>query len=423
MSEDSESVLLGQDFSFQSDDIDISEEGSRGGSDGGDIDVISISSSSESRDASPVREVRPRPAAAAKGAGGPMSKGWCYTLNNYVLDDLHRLRALHLSRNAASTYHVFQPEVGDNGTRHLQGFVYFETRKRLTTVKRLLGDRCHLEPLRGTPQQAADYCKKDDTRDRDAGFGIHETGNIPILEPGKRNDLLAVKEGLDGGQHLWGLAQEDPSLFGTIARNHRSLGIYETHVTHPREHQTHLHIHEGTAGTYKSFAAQQYPAKYFLEHGHTGAWFDGYEPNAHETVVADEFGGHFMPYTTLKRLSDRYGMNVETKGGRVAFKARRLVITSNIEPRNWYKQPFDELERRITSWFKYTRSEAPMGNLGTGTITVKRVKGTWEMNPLNQYLSAHPQLDEDERVLEEQLLKSEEFDTQDEEGHVEELFR
>jgi hypothetical protein len=350
-------------------------------------------------DASPVRDANP--------ARNTMSSGWVYTLPNYGMDDVHRLRALHTDRRNKVLYHVFQPEVGDSGLNHLQGYIEFETRKRFTTVKRLLDERAHLESRRGTPREASDYCKKEDTRADHLDFGIFEVGELPAHEPGKRNDLLTVKKALDDGKHLWAIAQDDDDLAPTVLRNHRSLGMYEQHVQAPRDHRTHLHIHEGDPGTYKSFAASQYPNAYALENGNSGTWFDGYEPNKHETILADEFGGHFMPYTTLKRLCDRYAMMVETKGGRTIFKGRRVVITSNITPDQWYpKYPFAELERRVTSWFTYTRTQAPIYGLPVGAITVEKKKGDWRNHPLYEVLKV---IDGQENIrqLDEEIIKEE----------------
>lgn len=334
-----------------------------------------------------------------------MSKGWVYTLNNYTMDDVHRLRAIHLNRSCQGAYHIFQPERGDSNTPHLQGFVYFPNRKRFSTVKRLLSDRAHLEPMRGTPQQASDYCRKEESRDSLVDFGVHEVGDIPIHEPGKRNDLLEISLRLDDGGHLWDIAKHDTDLRPSVLRNYRALSTYETHVTGQRAVPTQLEIHEGDPGTFKSFTANLWDDPYFLEHGNSGAWFDGYEPNRHDTVVADEFGGHFMPYTTLKRLADRYPMSVETKGGRVAFRAKRLVITTNIDPEQWYKNaPFPELKRRITRWFKYTICEVSIGAVPAGSTIINCIKGSFDEHPLKNYLIAHPTLASDERQLDTDAL-------------------
>jgi len=382
-----------------------------------DLPQINSDESSMSRDASPSPpRARPaRPKANAKAASGPMSTQFVFTLNGYTMDNVHHLRALHLNERNKVTYLVFQPEVGANGNRHLQGYIAFSARKRMSTVKNLIGGNPHVEVTRGTPEQADEYCTKEDTRDANAGFGIHRVGTLPEpLQPGKRNDLLEVKHAMDEGKHLWQIPQEDESLFNTVTRNHRALGIYENHVTPPRDHATALHIHEGDPGTYKSHSAKQYPERYYLNSGNSGAWFDGYEPNKHTTIVADEFGGHFMPYTQLKRLCDRYGLNVETKGGVTAFRAKRVVITSNIDPEQWYpKYPFAELERRITSWFNYSRTQAPYHGLGPGAIVVTLKKGQWGHHPLAEYLRPVPEVD-NERVLDEDAL-AERFDTQPEE--------
>lgn len=47
-------------------------------------------------------------------------------------------------------YLVYQKEVGENGTPHFQGYCEFKTKKRLAAVKELLGQRCHIDPRRGT---------------------------------------------------------------------------------------------------------------------------------------------------------------------------------------------------------------------------------------------------------------------------------
>lgn len=83
------------------------------------------------------------------------SKHWCFTLNNYTPDDVARLDALPCA------YLVYGRETGASGTPHLQGYVRFEQRIRFHQVRTALGGQAHLERMRGTPVQAAAYCKKD----------------------------------------------------------------------------------------------------------------------------------------------------------------------------------------------------------------------------------------------------------------------
>jgi len=86
------------------------------------------------------------------------TRHWCFTLNNWTSDEDDALRQLG---EDSITYLVYGYEVGDNGTKHLQGYVVFAERCRLQTAKQRVSPRAHLEAKRGTPLQAADYCKKD----------------------------------------------------------------------------------------------------------------------------------------------------------------------------------------------------------------------------------------------------------------------
>jgi hypothetical protein len=77
---------------------------------------------------------------------------------------------------------VFGREIAPTtGTPHLQGYVHFERTKRLSGVRVLFPHGTHLEPRRGTPEQAADYCKKDGD--------FEERGVLPAQ--GRRTDITA----------------------------------------------------------------------------------------------------------------------------------------------------------------------------------------------------------------------------------------
>lgn len=85
------------------------------------------------------------------------SRHWCFTINNWTAEHDDALRAL----GSTATYLVYGYETGQQGTPHIQGYVVFPVRKRFSAAKAALPGNPHVEVRRGTPKQAADYCKKD----------------------------------------------------------------------------------------------------------------------------------------------------------------------------------------------------------------------------------------------------------------------
>jgi len=139
---------------------------------------------------------------------------WCYTLNNYTEEEIKLIRD-HDGKSFA--YHIFGREVGgDNGTPHLQGYFQLHKKKRLGGVKKLLGiNRIHLESMRGTPQEASDYCEKDDK-------SPHRFGNLAASR--KRDPFKPFMDVVKSGvRHMPILREKFPSL---TARHHNWCELY-----------------------------------------------------------------------------------------------------------------------------------------------------------------------------------------------------
>lgn len=83
---------------------------------------------------------------------------WLFTLNNYVIGDVERLRQLF---NVGCTWYRFQKEVGENGTPHLQGVCHFRGKMRLSQVRTHYSLRAHWEPSKS--EAANEYCAKEET--------------------------------------------------------------------------------------------------------------------------------------------------------------------------------------------------------------------------------------------------------------------
>ena len=138
------------------------------------------------------------------------STRWVFTLNNPTQDEISTLS--HLPQCA--TYLVFGEEVGASGTPHLQGFIIFSSRKRLSSVRQIVGTRAHCETAKGTSQQARAYCCKDGK--------VTECGVLPLCGQGRRSDLDAFLNGQPSSMENMDALLLLPTLQSTIPQSSRN---------------------------------------------------------------------------------------------------------------------------------------------------------------------------------------------------------
>lgn len=113
---------------------------------------------------------------------------WTFTLNNYTDDDFGLFRSLP----QGCKYLCVGKEVGESGTRHLQGFLTFFNPQRIGPLRSTwFAGRAHWEVAR-SPAAAATYCKKD---------GDYEEHGVPPTQPAAstRSDLSMFKDAVKGG--------------------------------------------------------------------------------------------------------------------------------------------------------------------------------------------------------------------------------
>lgn len=92
-------------------------------------------------------------------------------------------------------------------------------------------------------------------------------------------------------------------------------------------------VYWGKTGTGKSRRAwEEAGMEAYCKDPRTKFW-DGYQ--VEENVVIDEFRGG-IDVAHLLRWLDRYPVRVEIKGSSRPLVAKRIWITSNISPRQWY---------------------------------------------------------------------------------------
>lgn len=83
-------------------------------------------------------------------------KRWCFTLNNYTDEEVDNLISIFRSNSS----YIFSKEIGDCGTPHLQGYVEFLAKQRLTAIKKF-NNRIHWERCKGNRETNVNYILKD----------------------------------------------------------------------------------------------------------------------------------------------------------------------------------------------------------------------------------------------------------------------
>lgn len=264
------------------------------------------------------------------------AKNWCFTINNYTQSDESKIK--EYGATDACIYLCIGREVGENGTPHLQGFIAFRERQRLSQVHAAISERGHFEVAKGTPAQASQYCKKD-------GDFI-ECGLLPKGK-GNRSDIQQVQARILEGASRADIRDE---FFAIYSRYPKAIDQYIMDVAPVRDWVTDVNVFWGKTGRGKTRAVFEFIEKAQI-YVHPGeSWFDGY--TGQKVVLFDDFSGSEFKLSYLLKLLDRYPMRVPVKGGYANWVPRHVFITSNKDPDLWYENAFEEhrnaLKRRIT---------------------------------------------------------------------------
>lgn len=259
------------------------------------------------------------------------SRDWCFTVNNY--SDLEHTAVKEID----CRYLVIGYEVGEEcKTPHLQCFVSFSDAKTGASLQKMIGVRKHhVEPKKGTHEQASTYCKK-------AG-NFWEKGSLP--SQGKRNDIEVVRESIKQGLGMRDIVNV-ASNFQTL----RTAEVVLKYFERKRDWLPEVIFIFGKSGSGKTRWAYD---NYLFDEIHKQMadqlkWFQGYD--AHPVVVIDEVD-ESTDYSRLKELCDRYPAIVECKGGSRQFLAKTIVLTSLTHPELLFRnfpESGREMLRRIS---------------------------------------------------------------------------
>lgn len=248
----------------------------------------------------------------AKQAGA--AKRWCFTINNPGTPDEQELEAIR----PLCSYLVMGREYGkESELLHCQGYLELHDRLRLTGLKKLL-TRAHLEVSRGTPQQAADYCKKD---------GLY----LEFGELSKQPHELGGAANALKWEQAWAAAkvgnfEEIPAKL-RIAHYFAFRRIRQDYQQAPPDAEDVCGLwYYGPPMTGKSTAARAVPGTRYDKP--CNKWWDGYQ--GEDNVILDDFDhNHKALGHHLKRWADKYAFPAEMKGTTIQIRPKLIIVTSN----------------------------------------------------------------------------------------------
>jgi len=241
-----------------------------------------------------------------------LSRAWCFTINNYTDEDQCDVYGLEMSKDVK--YGIAGLEVGEQGTPHIQGYVYFKNPKSRKQLSEML-PRASLRAANGTADQNEAYCSKD------GEFWEFGTKPMDQEEKGKRGKLSIEQRWdlcVDGAFSK--LAPENLKAYEYV---HRKFGLAAKIKTRGTLDNYWIH---GPSGCGKStYAREVLKAKYFKM---ANKWWDDYDGTS--TVLIEDYSPKMTRdlEDLLKLWADHYPFKGEYKGGSMDMRPDRLIITS-----------------------------------------------------------------------------------------------
>lgn len=208
----------------------------------------------------------------------------------------------------------------DTGYLHWQILVAFDKKVRLAAVKKIFGASVHAELSRS--DAARKYVFKDETAVDGTRFELGEFR----LRRNKSTDWERIRELAKSGN-----LEDVPA--DVYVRSYNNLKRIAVDHLQPAGIEREVVVFWGRTGSGKSRRAWDEAGLQAYPKDPRSKFWDGYRGQEH--VVIDEFRGG-IDIAHLLRWFDRYPVIVEVKGSSVVLNAKKIWITSNLSPDDWY---------------------------------------------------------------------------------------
>ncbi len=295
-------------------------------------------------------------------AQNPRRRRFALTLNNPTPAEAVKWNTVIVDGNVAEhakdlTFFVVQTEKGDGsvgdsalGTVHYQAYCEFKKAVEWSAVKKIFGDRIHIENARANAACNIRYCTKNRTRFEGGDICIAGQWGTPKKGGGAMLCAIKILNGAKKDQ----IVEEHPDI---CMLNMPKVEAFIANAKGPRTEKPKVTILYGLTGSGKTqYCVRTYGSEvYWVPPPDSGrVWFGHYM--GQDVCVFDDFHAGWFTLTHLLRILDSTPLLVAPKGGQVPFNSGQLVFTSNVDPRDWYsaykgkKAHKDALQRRIVDF-------------------------------------------------------------------------
>lgn len=305
------------------------------------------------------------------------ARHWCFTLNNYTDTDIMKLK---IYAEEKCRYMVFGKEKGEKGTIHLQGYLQLSKATAGQTIKnqsKLL--RLWMTPANGQGTSARDYCLKEDKDAYQFGNFIDHAATASRANAKKGNAASTamwkdLKDRIFAGATEKHILDSHPHIF---FKHHTGItkAVGLANAIPKRTEKTCVHVLIGPPGCGKTSYATHLAGQdgYYLYSSPNKVWWSNYDGTS--TVLMDDFHGNY-PFGDFKLLTDKYAHQVPVHGNLINFNPKKIIVTSNLYPEDWWKQDvvgthgLAALFRRFNVYEEWNEEEEKF-------IPVKTHRGLW----------------------------------------------
>lgn len=123
------------------------------------------------------------------------ARRWSFTLNNYTEEEI-----AHITHQNDCKWCIGMEE-GEEGTKHLQGYVEIPNAKAFKTMKKRIGERAHIAPAIKSRQANLNYCRKD---------GCMLIDDFPIVKKYTGDDLPKKEDLFEWQKIILNIISEKP---------------------------------------------------------------------------------------------------------------------------------------------------------------------------------------------------------------------